>query len=80
MNHIVRPESPVLCDLALSEKSRRLHRQMLVERQKLENLIIRQYEKGVSNLGMDIGVLNQSQALDRLLFEIMAIDSKDKRN
>lgn len=75
MSHHVRPEPPVLCGSLLADKSRSLHRQILIERQKLESLIIRQYEKGAYNLGLDIGVLKQSNLLDKLLFEIMTLEN-----
>ena len=80
MSQYVRPESPVLCGSLLADKSRSLHRQMLIERQRLETLIIRQYEQGVYNLGLDIGVLKQSQILDKLLFEIMMLENTDKNS
>ena len=80
MGHYVRPESPVFRGSALADKRRSLQRQMLIERQKLESLIIRQYEKGAYNLGLDIGVLKQSNVLDRLLFEIMMLENPEKNS
>lgn len=80
MGHNVRPESPVFRDSDLADKRKSLHRQIMIERQKLESLIVRQYEKGVCNLGLDIGVLKQSNTLDRLLLEIMMLENTEKKS
>lgn len=77
MGHNLSPESPAFRGSCLTDKRKSLHRQMLIERQKLESLIIRQYEKGAYNLGLDIGVLKQSHILDRLLFEIMMLENPE---
>ena len=77
MGRNISPESAVYRDSCLAEKRRSLHRQMLIERQKLESLIIKQYEKGAYNLGLDIGVLKQSHVLDGLLFEIMMLENPE---
>lgn len=79
MSHYVRPESPVPGGAVLADKKRGLQRQMLIERQKLETLIIKQYEKGAFNLGSDIGVLKQSSILDRLLLDIMLLENPEKK-
>jgi hypothetical protein len=79
MSHNVRPQSPVFVGAALSEKRKCLQRQLLIERQKLENLIIKQYEKGVFNLGSDIAVLKQSNVMDKLLLDIMLLENQEKR-
>jgi hypothetical protein len=55
-----------------------LQSQLLTERRKLENMVIRQYEKGVFNLGSDIGILKQSSLMDKLLLEIMLLDQGKK--
>ena len=80
MGHIVRHESPVFRDSGLTDKRKSLHRQIMIERQKLETLIVRQYERGVYNLGLDIGVLKQSNILDGLLLEIMILEDNDKKS
>ncbi len=77
MGHNLSPESPAFRGSCLNDKRKSLHRQMLIERQKLESLIIKQYEKGAYNLGLDIGVLKQSHILDRLLFEIMMLENPE---
>ena len=78
MGHNISPESPANRDLCLADKRKSLLRQTMVERRKLESLIIKQYDKGAYNLGLDIGVLKQSHVLDRLLFEIMMLENTEK--
>ena len=80
MGHNVRHESPVFRDSGLTDKRKSLQRQIMVERQKLESLIVKQYERGVCNLGLDIGVLKQSNTLDGLLLEIMMLEDNDKKS
>jgi hypothetical protein len=79
MSHDVRSQSPVVGGMSLSEKMKYLQSQLLTERHKLENMVIRQYEKGVFNLGSDIGILKQSSLMDKLLLEIMLLDQGKKR-
>jgi hypothetical protein len=79
MSHDVRSQSPVVGGMSLSEKMKYLQSQLLTERRKLENMVIRQYEKGVFNLGSDIGILKQSSLMDKLLLEIMLLDQGKKR-
>jgi hypothetical protein len=79
MSHDVRSQSPVVGGVSLSEKMKYLQSQLLTERRKLENMVIRQYEKGVFNLGSDIGILKQSSLMDKLLLEIMLLDQGKKR-
>jgi hypothetical protein len=79
MSHNVRPQSPIFGGAALAEKGKQLQRQLLIERQKLENLIIMQYEKGAFNLGSDIGILTQSSVMDKLLLDIMLMENQEKK-
>ncbi len=74
MSQYGRPEAAVFGSAALAEKKRNLQRRLLVERAKLESMIMRQYEKGTLNLGSDIGVLKQSSVLDGLLVDIMMLE------
>ncbi len=79
MSQYVKPETSVFGGAALADKRKSLHRRILIERQKLEDLIIKQYEKGAFNLGSDIGVLNQSSVLDRLLLDMMILENTEKK-
>jgi len=79
MSHNVRPQSPVFGGASLIEKRNCLQRQLLIERQKLESLIIKQYERGVFNLGADIGILMQSNVMDKLLLDIMLLEDQEKK-
>jgi len=62
--------------MSLYERKKRLQAQLVRERCKLETMITRQYEKGVFNLGSDIGILKQSSEMDRLLLDIMLLDNQ----
>ena len=78
MSHDVGSQLPLASSLSLSERKKRLQAQLVRERCKLETMITRQYEKGVFNLGSDIGILKQSNAMDKLLLDIMLLENQIK--
>jgi hypothetical protein len=78
MSHNVGPQVPVFGGASLAEKRNFLEKKLFAERKKLENLIVRQYEKGVFNLGADIGILKQSGVMDKLLLDIMLLENQGK--
>lgn len=76
MSHDVGSQLPLASGMSLYERKKRLQAQLVRERCKLETMITRQYEKGVFNLGSDIGILKQSSEMDRLLLDIMLLDNQ----
>ena len=78
MSQDVGSQLPLASGMSLSERRMWLQAQLVRERYKLENMITRQYEKGVFNLGSDIGILKQSSEMDKLLLDIMMLENQLK--
>lgn len=78
MSHDVGSQLPLASGMSLSERRMRLQAMLVRERCKLENMITRQYEKGIFNLGSDIGILKQSDEMDKLLLDIMLLENQVK--
>ncbi|MGI5918606.1 MAG: hypothetical protein ACOX8N_02980 [Christensenellales bacterium] len=78
MSHDVGSQLPLASGMSLSERKKRLQAQLVRERCKLETMVTRQYEKGIFNLGSDIGILKQSNEMDKLLLDFMLLDNQVK--
>jgi hypothetical protein len=78
MSHDVGSQLPLASGMSLSERRMRLQAMLVRERCKLENMITRQYENGIFNLGSDIGILKQSDEMDKLLLDIMLLENQVK--
>ena len=78
MSQDVGSQLPLASGMSLYERKKRLQAQLVRERCKLETMITRHYEKGVFNLGSDIGILKQSSEMDKLLLDLMLLDNQVK--
>ena len=78
MSQDVGSQLPQANGMFLSERKKRLQARLVRERCKLEAMITRRYEKGVFNLGSDIGILKQSSQMDKLLLDLMLLENQVK--
>ena len=79
MSHDVGAQLPLASgSMSLSERKKQLEALLLRERCKLETMSTRRYEKGIFNLGSDIGILKQSGEMDKLLLDLMLLENQTK--
>ena len=62
-----------------SEERRIIADQLLIEKQKLEEMIMDLFRKGRYNMGTDKRILKQSSIIDRLIVDEMILNEMSKK-